>query len=249
MRTPYLGLCGAFGAGTRRWRSRVASPPASAPSMTMWPSSPGSTCCPCRRPRLPPVTAAAADAGRGRTDPGPADCRGRAAARPHDRRQRRAADPDRDLAPKGRARGGRACANALARARGARPRPRINPAGQRFRLVPAFGVAGLPVHLFGVRPADPRDNCGTGSLSASCGDKAPARRWRRGLAPRGMSAAPCPPASAAIPASCATTAPESISAACWSPKAWHSPTRPRATTISARRTRRAQSRRGLWAFR
>jgi endonuclease YncB( thermonuclease family) len=33
------------------------------------------------------------------------------------------------------------------------------------------GVAGLPVHLFGVRPADPRDKCGNGSLSA-CGDKA-----------------------------------------------------------------------------
>jgi endonuclease YncB( thermonuclease family) len=33
------------------------------------------------------------------------------------------------------------------------------------------GVAGLPVHLFGVRPADPRDKCGAGSLTA-CTDKA-----------------------------------------------------------------------------
>jgi endonuclease YncB( thermonuclease family) len=32
-------------------------------------------------------------------------------------------------------------------------------------------VGGLPVHLFGVRPADPRDKCGSGTVAA-CTDKA-----------------------------------------------------------------------------
>jgi endonuclease YncB( thermonuclease family) len=44
-----------------------------------------------------------------------------------------------------------------------RPAPATSGAG--------FNVAGLPVHLFGVRPPDPRDRCGSGKAS-SCTDSA-----------------------------------------------------------------------------
>jgi endonuclease YncB( thermonuclease family) len=50
------------------------------------------------------------------------------------------------------------------------PEPAPRPVSTRTAPAPA-GVAGLPVHLFGVRPADARDKCGAGSLSA-CSDKA-----------------------------------------------------------------------------
>ncbi|HUB96312.1 MAG TPA: hypothetical protein VL993_10360 [Stellaceae bacterium] len=57
-----------------------------------------------------------------------------------------------------------------------RPAPSLPAAASSRPFTPAmadkgFDVAGLPVHLFGVRPPDPRDRCGSGAMAA-CDDGA-----------------------------------------------------------------------------
>jgi endonuclease YncB( thermonuclease family) len=67
---------------------------------------------------------------------------------------------------------GRIIQHAAAQEPAPRPAPAVAPPATRpAQAAGGASYAGLPVHLFGVRPPDPRDRCGSGP-SAACGDRA-----------------------------------------------------------------------------